>query len=154
MSTASNVLPVPIRPTDEDVRIARESAPKLSRLARGRGAVNVTVGRGAEAEKMQLPPAVLEMLSVILDELADGHTVTVAPLDREITTQAAADLLNVSRPYLIKQLEAGQLPFRKVGTHRRVRLADVLRYRARLEAEAERAYSELVELSQELGLYE
>jgi len=148
------VLPVPIRPTDEDVRIARESAPKLSRLAHARGAVDVTVGRGAEAEKMQLPQAVLEMLSVILDELADGHTVTVAPLDREITTQAAADLLNVSRPYLIKQLEAGQIPFRKVGTHRRVRLADVLRYRARLEAEAERAYSELVELSQELGLYE
>jgi excisionase family DNA binding protein len=114
----------------------------------------VTVGRGAEAEKMQLPAAVLEMLSVILDELADGHTVTVAPLDREITTQAAADLPNVSRPYLIKQLEAGQIPFRKVGTHRRVRLADLLRYRARLEAEAERAYSELVELSQELGLYE
>jgi excisionase family DNA binding protein len=154
VSTASSVLPVPIRPTDEDVRIARESAPKLNRLKHACGAVNVTVGRGTEAEKMQLPQPVLEMLSVILDELADGHAVTVAPLDREITTQAAADLLNVSRPYLVKQLEAGQIPFRKVGTHRRVRLADVLRYRARLEAEAERAYSELVELSQELGLYE
>lgn len=154
MSSANGVLPVPIRPSEGDVRIARESAPKLSRLKALPGTVSVTVARGDDQEELTIPGSVLEMLSEILDELADGHSVTVAPVDREVSTQTAADLLNVSRPYLIKQLESGQIPFRRVGSHRRVRLADVLRYRARLEADAERAYAELVALSQELGLYE
>lgn len=154
MSFASDVLPVPIRPSEEDVRIARESAPKLSRLKRVPGTVSVIVVRGDDEEALTIPDSVLDMLSEILDELADGHSVTVAPVDREVSTQTAADLLNVSRPYLIKQLEAGQIPFRRVGSHRRIRLADVLRYRARLEADAEKAYAELVALSRELGLYE
>jgi excisionase family DNA binding protein len=154
MAASNGALPASVRPTDEDVRIARASAPKLSRMMRRRGNVSVTVTRGGDEEKLQLPSAALEMLVTIIEELAEGHAVTVAPLEREVSTQVAADILNVSRPFLIKQLEGGQLPFRKVGSHRRIRLADVLRYRARLEAEAERAYSELVELSQELGLYE
>jgi excisionase family DNA binding protein len=154
MSFSNDLLPAAVRPSDEDVRIARESAPKLGRIRGVPGAVSVTVSRGGDEEEFTLPDSVLELLGEIVDELADGHSVTVAPLDREVSTQVAAELLNVSRPFLIKQLEAGQVPFRRVGTHRRIRLADVLRYRARLEADAERAYSELVSLSEELGLYE
>src|SRR5215212_10063944 len=98
MSSTNGVLPVPIRPTEEDVRMARESAPKLSRLKAVPGTVSVTVARGDDEEELTIPDSVLEILSEILDELADGHSVTVAPLDREVSTQTAADLLNVSRP--------------------------------------------------------
>ena len=154
MSFTNDLLPAPIRPSDEDVRIARESAPKLGRIRGVPGEVSVTVSRGGDEEAFTLPDSVLELLGEIVDELAEGHSVTVAPLDREVSTQVAADLLNVSRPFLVKQLETGKIPFRRVGSHRRIRLADVLRYRARLEADAERAYAELVGLSEELGLYE
>ncbi|HEX6746124.1 MAG TPA: helix-turn-helix domain-containing protein [Longimicrobium sp.] len=154
MNFISSVLPAPIQPTDEDVRVARESASRLGRMKRRGSIVTFVVTRGADKGEFSIPGQVFDMLVLIIDEVADGNSVAVAPLDRELSTQKAADFLNVSRPYLVKLLESGKMPFRKVGTHRRVRYADVLRYRARLEADAEHAYSELVSLSQDLGLYE
>lgn len=79
------------------------------------------------------------MLGAILSELAQGHTVALSPMDHEISTQKAADLLNVSRPYPIKLLGSGVIPFRKVGSHRRIRVADLLAYKARLDVEADHA---------------
>jgi len=72
----------------------------------------------------------------------------------ELTTVEAAQLLNVSRPYLIKQLEAGELSFHMVGTHRRLRLVDVLAYRDRIDAQAGAALAALTEHAEELGLYD
>ncbi len=93
------------------------------------------------------------MLAQILAMLANGQGVQIMPDSAELTTQQAADFLNVSRPYLIKLLEAEKIPFRMVGTHRRVRFQDLREYRSRDDLARRKAADDLTELSQELGLY-
>jgi len=91
------------------------------------------------------------MLAQILGFLANGQGVTVTPSNAMLTTQQAANILNVSRPYLIKLLEAGEIPFEKVGTHRRVAFGQLMEYRRRDDQERRSAADELTELGQELG---
>jgi excisionase family DNA binding protein len=79
--------------------------------------------------------------------------VQVMQVSAELTTQQAADMLGVSRPYLISKLEAGEIPYRKVGRHRRITLQDVMEYRRRDELQRRAAADELADLSEELGLY-
>lgn len=150
--SASDALMGPFRPSAEDVRLARTSSSMLSRLPGGAEAVRLAVHAEDESAEVTIPRVAFRMLRAILDEIAEGHSILLNPVDRLVSTQKAADVLNVSRPYLVKLLESGQIPFSKVGTHRRVRLGDVLEYRARMDAKAERAYEELVAQAQELGL--
>jgi len=89
----------------------------------------------------------------MLREIAEGHAVTIIPGQKEMTTQEAADFLNVSRPFLIRQLKSGELPYRLVGKHRRVMFDDLLNYQARCAVKRERAMQDLVELSEDLKLY-
>lgn len=100
----------------------------------------------------QLSPRLNEMLEDLLRQLAAGKAVQVVALDAEISTQQAADLLNVSRPYLVKLVEEGTLPHRKVGPRRRLYLEDVLAYKARLDAQRQQALQALADDLQELGL--
>ncbi|MFH9094536.1 helix-turn-helix domain-containing protein [Streptomyces albidoflavus] len=88
----------------------------------------------------------------MLAALADGQGVQVMPVDAELTTQQAADMLNVSRPYLIGLLESGEIPFRLVGRHRRIRFADLRQYIREDDAARKGAADDLMELDQELGL--
>jgi excisionase family DNA binding protein len=152
MRSAADALMTPVRPSDADVHLARTSSSKLSRLKGRRGAVTVTVAGDRDSEDAEIPEIAFQLLQMILDELALGHAVALAPLEREISTQTAADVLNVSRPHLVKLLESGKMPYKKTGTHRRIRLSDVLEYKARMDAEADRAYTELVRQAQELGM--
>jgi len=101
---------------------------------------------------VRLPASALEPLLAVLRELAQGHDVAVLPVQAELTTQQAADALNVSRPFVIKLMETGQLPFRRVGTHRRVRLADVLTYKQLDDARRADAADALAAEAQALGL--
>jgi excisionase family DNA binding protein len=100
-----------------------------------------------------LPRASLPLLSQILRELGKGKNVVVLATDTEVTTQQAADFLKVSRPYLVKLLEEGKIPFRKVGPRRRVALEALLRYKEQEEAERHRGLDELVAEAQRLGMY-
>jgi excisionase family DNA binding protein len=152
MAASTETLMTPIRPNEQDVRLARRSSSKMSRLKSSRGAFRMIVTSGEDKEELTIPAVAFRMLEMILTEMAQGHAVALSPVDREVTTQKAADLLNVSRPHLIKLLESGRIPFRKIGSHRRIRVADVLEYKARMDAEAERAFAELVEQGQELGM--
>jgi excisionase family DNA binding protein len=123
----------------------------LARHPDGPDELEVLVEGGGEA--LVLPRPALGMFAQILAQLAEGRGVSVVPSAAELTTQQAADLLNVSRPYLIGLLESGKIPFRKIGRHRRIRFEDLLEFKRRDDAERRRAADDLGALSQELGLY-
>lgn len=108
----------------------------------------------SDGEQIQLPPSLFLVLKTIVSHLTLGRAVTIVPINREVTTQEAADILNVSRPYLVKLLEQGDIPFIKVGSHRRIRLEDLLEYKERRDDERDKALAELTQLSQDLGLYD
>ena len=112
----------------------------------------MTISVGDNAEKLALPATTIRHLFEILEAVTEGSAVSVIPHTSELTTQRAADLLGVSRPFLIKQLEAGAVPFRKVGSHRRVRLSDLLAYKRATDRRRDEALDELVDQAQDLGL--
>lgn len=147
----------PYVPSDADTVLAQESSRKLGRLL-GKAqneAVRVQVLSDDGAEPVvTLPAPALGLLLRILREMAQGNAVTLVPHHAELTTQQAADALNVSRPHFIKLLERGVVPFHKVGTHRRVLFRDVAAYKRHVEAESEAALQQLAALSQKLRLDE
>ena len=106
-----------------------------------------------ENAEILLPGAILSLFSNILRELGNGKNIVVLATDKEVTTQQAADFLNVSRPYLVKLLEEGKIPFRRVGPRRRVSLGDLLSYKEREESERHRGLDELVAEAQKLRMY-
>ncbi|SFB65135.1 helix-turn-helix domain-containing protein [Azotobacter beijerinckii] len=101
---------------------------------------------------LQLPVFALRLLDEILSELAMGNAVKIVPTHAELTTQEGADLLNVSRPYLVKLLDENVIPHTKVGRHRRVKFADLMEYKQRRDAESRQAMDELAAQAQELGM--
>jgi excisionase family DNA binding protein len=107
---------------------------------------------GQETEVVTVPAIALTLLLQLLKELARGHAVTLLPLHTELTTQQAAEVLNVSRPFLVQLLEDGQISYRKVKTHRRVQLRDVLAYKTRTDADRRTALDELTAEAQRLEL--
>lgn len=124
-------------------------------LAAHPGGDDVTVtGELAGDETLVLPRDVVTMLAYMLAQVAEGRGVTAMPSHAELTTSQAADLLNVSRPYLIGLLEAGDIPYRLVGRHRRIRFEELMSYKQRTDVEHRQAADDLIALSEELGLYE
>lgn len=105
-----------------------------------------------QAHRVELPTSALRLLVDILSELADGNAVKVVPVHAELTTQEAADMLNVSRPHLVKLLENGALPHHKTGKHRRVRFADLMRFKTARDQASEHAMRELSQQAQELNM--
>ena len=113
--------------------------------------VEVAGEHGTE-DPLILPREAVSLLAFILAQAAEGRGVTVIPSHAELTTQQAADMLNVSRPYLIKLLEAGEIPYRLVGKHRRITYEDLQEYKRRDDARRRAAADQLAELGQELGI--
>jgi excisionase family DNA binding protein len=105
-----------------------------------------------QAHQIELPTSALRLLVDILAELAEGNAVKVVPIHAELTTQEAADMLNVSRPHLVKLLEEGALAFHRTGKHRRVRFADLMAYKTRRDQASEDVMAELARQAQELGM--
>ena len=104
------------------------------------------------AHTVELPTSALQLLIDVLGELADGNAVKIVPIHAELTTQEAADLLNVSRPHLVKLLETDAIPFHRTGKHRRVKFEALMDYKEQRQAQSERALEELARQAQELGL--
>ena len=130
--------------------IARTAARQLRRASRHGKALTVTTG--PKSEPIILPVEAVEALQNVLDELAAGLAPEVGV--EEMTTQELADLLNVSRPYVVSLLEAGEIPFRKVGTKRRVLRSDAVAYKERDDELRYAAVRALTVETQALGLYE
>ncbi|MFE1230615.1 helix-turn-helix domain-containing protein [Streptomyces sp. NPDC058745] len=119
---------------------------------RERAQITVTVEDSDETEPLILPREVVELLAGTLAHLGAGRGVSIVPSDAELTTQQAADMLNVSRPYLIGLLKAGEIDYHQVGTHRRIAASSVLEYRRRDDKRRRAAADELTQLGQEMGL--
>jgi excisionase family DNA binding protein len=102
---------------------------------------------------IDLPQPVLNLLRQMVHELLQGNSVTIVPIHKELTTQEAADILNISRQYLVEILEAQAIPYSKVGTHRRIRLGDLMNYKNDRDAKRQEGLSKMTKKSQKLGLY-
>jgi excisionase family DNA binding protein len=144
----------PVTPSEADSRMAQESSRRLAAhlAARDRLRVQVVSKKEQTEETIPVPASVFRLLTDILTEMAAGHAVTLIPVHAELTTQQAAELLNVSRPYFIRLLDEGQIPHRKVGTHRRVLFQDVMAYKNRIDAERLKVLDELAAQAQELDM--
>lgn len=139
----------PIAPSEHDVRLARESSRRLSPYTKQDLRVRITDGDGTDIE---LPAAAVQLLVHLLAQMAEGNAITLMPIHAELTTQQAADLLGVSRPFLVKELDDGKIPYRKVGTHRRVMLIDLMRYKDDMDAQRHKILDELTRQAQELDM--
>lgn len=106
---------------------------------------------GPDGEAIEIPASALHALKLVVEGMARGQTITLVPHGKELTTQQAADLLHVSRPHLVKLLDDHVIDHYKVGTHRRVRIEDVLDYRERRAGVRRERLDELTRLSEELG---
>jgi excisionase family DNA binding protein len=122
----------------------------LARLASG----PIVVGSAGSDTTIPLPPHIATLFQQVLTALAAGHTVEVSEHRTELTPNEAADYLNVSRPYVIKLIDEGVLPARMVGSHRRIPYADLAAYKVEQSVRSRAAMTELVRISEELGLYE
>jgi len=137
-------------PSERDVVLARQSSRELSQFVQHD--LRVRIGQGDKETELSLPAPAVRMLVKLLTEMAEGNAVTVVPINAELTTQQAADLLGVSRPFLIKELDSGAISYRKVGTHRRIALADVLEYKKSTERKRLETLNELTAQAQELDM--
>jgi excisionase family DNA binding protein len=141
-----------VTPTRADSELAKESSQKLAAHLEDADGLRLEVKTGTQSEELVLPPSALRLLVSLLNEMGQGNAVTLTPVRAELTTQQAADLLNVSRPHLVKLLDEGAIPSRKVGTHRRVQLVDLLAYKEEFLARRHAALDELQALSQDLDM--
>jgi excisionase family DNA binding protein len=142
-----------LMPSAHDVELAVESSRRLGALSEMTGDVQLTVtGEGGQTSEVKIPASALRLLFAALSEMSCGNAVSLLPMSAEVTTQQAADILNVSRPFVVGMLEKGEIPFRKVGVQRRVRLQDLLEYKTRSDIDRRAALDALVRQAQELRL--
>jgi len=139
-------------PSKNDIELARNSGRTLARLARRDVPLTMRVRDAGQEETLELPAGAVKLLMAILEDMAAGRTVTLVPRNAELTTQEAADFLNVSRPFFVQLLEKKQIPFRLVGSHRRVRFEDVLRYKEDIDLQRRKTLDELTAQAQELEM--
>jgi excisionase family DNA binding protein len=154
MATALSEFPETVTPTPDDTRLAQESSRRLVKLlGNRRKSLRLRIQPDGEPEEtIAIPLPAFRLLADILTEMAKGNAVTLIPIHAELTTQQAADLINVSRPFLIEQLEKGAILFRKVGKHRRVLFKDLMAYKQTMDRNRLKALDELSSQAQELGL--
>lgn len=141
-------------PTAEEVALARESGRALSACLQMRAEtqqIEIFDDQGT-AHPVRVPISALRLLVDVLTQIGQGNAVSIIPVHAELTTQEAADVLNVSRPHLVKLLESKEIAFHKTGTHRRVRYQDVIAYKERIDAQRRQALDALAEQAQALGM--
>jgi len=131
-------------PSPTEVESARVLKDTLARFRERKAPAEIIVRHGEAEQIFRLPPAVIQTLVDVLQHFARGKAVTLAPIGAEMTTQQAADMLNVSRPYLIKLIDQGVLHASKVGRHRRLAATEVFAYKQRRDAERDAALDELM----------
>ena len=142
-------------PNKEEQRVARNFVfaleNKSKRIFNG-PSDNVRIKISNDANFVNIPKKAFALLLEVLSNMAEGKSMTLIPSDADISTQQAADMLNVSRPHIVKLLETGAIPFKKVGAHRRIELKDLIKYEKKIKAAKEKNLSFLAKQAQELNL--
>jgi excisionase family DNA binding protein len=140
-------------PSEAEAGLAKETSRVLaSHLKKGAAMKLRIVDDDAGQATVKLPASAVGLLLRILEEMARGNAVTIIPVHAELTTQEAADMLNISRPSLIQLLDEGKIEYRRVGTHRRVRFEAVMEYKRQMDEQRRAALRELAAYDQELGI--
>lgn len=154
MTAQSFYYPEPMIPNDSEVELARHSSRVLASVnLKKNKTIDISLETGNHHHSsVTLPLSAFKLLVNILTQMAEGNAVTLIPVHAELTTQEAADLLNVSRPFLIRLLEEKKIPFRKVGTRRRVLFQDLMDYKAKIDAARRKTLDELAHEAQELDM--
>ncbi len=134
-------------PSQEDSTLARMASRAIATSQPSE--LRVLLENGQE---LVLPKSATRLIAHLLTEMAQGNAVTVIPVHANLTTQEAADFMNVSRPFLIGLLEAGKIPFAKVGSHRRIRFEDLMKFKTSTEARRREIMEELAQQAQEEGM--
>ncbi len=142
----------PVAATEAEMPLARESSRRLARYTKQSTPLSVTPEGGKASDAVVLPASAVKLLVRLLSEMAAGNAVTLIPVHAELTTQQAADLLGVSRPFVIKQIEEGKIPHRRIGTHRRVMFKDLMDFKRRIDADRSKALEQLAAEAQKLNL--
>ena len=141
-------------PSEVDIDLSKESIRILaSNLQHSSPTQKLKIlGKNGNEEALEIPSSAYQLFIDILSQMAQGNAVTLIPVHAELTTQEAADLINMSRPYLVKLLESKQIPFHKVGCHRRVRFQDLMNYKNQIDSDRMNALDELAAQAQELDM--
>lgn len=140
-------------PTPQEIEAALQSSKGLASLLKSkRQDFTFAVKKGKDEINLSLSRGVIELLLSILTQMAEGNAITLIPISAELSSQEAANLLNVSRPYLIRLLEEGAIPYHKIGTHRRIKLTDLLAYKKKMKQESHDALEELTKEAQDLDM--
>jgi excisionase family DNA binding protein len=148
---AGPAVKLPTRQTTQEAQAALRALAALPRKKLVR-TIRVQSEGMAGGVSVTVPREAFELFLEVLGQMANGNAVTIVPIHAELTTQQAADLLNVSRPYLIGLLDSGKIPFRLVGTHRRVKFSDLMAYKEADDRERQAALDDLTSDAQKHGL--
>lgn len=139
-------------PNESDYEFTKLMSDKLSHLNKTKKISLNILTEDKLQESIEIPKQVYQMLIEIFSQVSEGKTVSLVSTESELTTQEAADFLNVSRPFLVKLLEQGNIPFRKIGKHRRVELLDLLNYKKLITQNRAKVLEELAQQAQELKM--
>jgi excisionase family DNA binding protein len=142
------------RPSKIDQKVAAESYNILSGVLDQIDAEQTEIEIEEADEKIKVPMSALKLFTQVLKGMSQGKIISIVPIEAELTTQAAAEMIGCSRPHLVKLLEEGQIPFTKIGKHRRIRLEDVINYKEEMKERQKQYLTDMMNADEETGLYD
>lgn len=146
--TSQSIAPKPFFPSKQETEELQALEKQLAKTPSHAKLV------GIDGDEIDLPDPIYRILQAVVHLMAMGQAVTLVPLDHELSTQQAANLLNVSRPFLNKLVDGGEIPYRKVGSHRRIRCEDLMEYKKQRDLTRHESLNELMQFSQDEGFYD
>lgn len=144
-----------VSPSRDDEELAMASSRSIAKIVSNESDSPLVLRvstHGGDETVVSVPATAFKLLGLILNEMAKGNAIAIFPVHAELTTQQAAELLGVSRPFIVEQLEKGNIPYRKVGTHRRVLFQDLMEYKRSMDHKRLESLDELAAEAQRLDL--
>lgn len=145
MATAQIRMPAPLQEAEQ------QQAAKVYRMLIHNGTACLV---GPDNSKLELPPSVYKILVQVVESMQEGKPIAVVPFMEEMSTQAAADMLGISRQFLVKELEAKKIPFHRAGSHRRIYLKDILDYKKQRQVNRAGSIGRMAKEAEAAGVYD